>query len=83
MAKQEQPEPTFEDALSALDALVKDLEQGNAPLSNLVESYEKGQKLLRICRARLQDAELRVKQISEDGTESAFSDADDTSSTKA
>ncbi|MGB0371872.1 MAG: exodeoxyribonuclease VII small subunit [Opitutales bacterium] len=74
MASSKKEEPSFEEALSALDSLVKQLEQGDAPLADLVKSYEKGQSLLRICRERLQDAELRVKIINEDGTESASVD---------
>ena len=73
--KKKQSKPSFEEALSSLDALVKGLEQGDAPLSELVESYEKGQSLLRICRERLQDAELRVKMVIKDGTELAESEA--------
>ena len=72
MTKSAPDEPSFEEALSALDSLVKQLERGEAPLADLVKSYEKGQSLLRICRARLQDAELRVRVISEEGTESAL-----------
>ena len=75
MPKKEK-ELTFEDALSDLDTLVKQLEQGEAPLADLVESYEKGQALLRICRDRLQDAELRVKIITENGIVSAEESAD-------
>ena len=75
MPKKEK-ELTFEDALSDLDTLVKQLEQGEAPLAHLVESYEKGQALLRICRDRLQDAELRVKIITENGIVSAEESAD-------
>ena len=75
MPKKEK-ELTFEDALSDLDTLVKQLEQGEAPLADLVESYEKGQALLRICRDRLQEAELRVKIITENGIVSAEESAD-------
>lgn len=73
MPESDSKEPSFEEALSALDSLVKQLETGEAPLADLVKSYEKGQSLLRICRARLQDAESRVRVISEEGTESAES----------
>lgn len=76
MAKKEK-ELTFEQALSDLDTLVKQLEQGEAPLAELVQSYEKGQALLRICRDRLQDAELRVKVIIENGIVSAEESANE------
>ena len=73
--KKKKVEPSFEEALTSLDSLVKGLEQGEAPLSELVESYEKGQALLRICRQRLQDAELRVSVVNQKGIELADSEA--------
>ena len=73
--KKKKAEPSFEEALASLDSLVKGLEQGEAPLSELVESYEKGQSLLRTCRQRLQDAELRVSMVNQEGTELADSEA--------
>ena len=73
--KKKKAEPSFEEALASLDSLVKGLEQGEAPLAELVESYEKGQALLRICRQRLQDAELRVSMVNQEGTALADSEA--------
>ena len=47
-----------------------------SPLTELVASYEQGKKLIDLCRARLQDAELRITQLDENQTETQF-EADD------
>jgi exodeoxyribonuclease VII small subunit len=53
-------EPTFEDALSQLEALVARLEAGDLPLEEALSAFEEGVRLTRLCSARLEDAERRV-----------------------
>lgn len=72
MQSDESTEIPFETALKDLETLVAGLEQGDSPLNELVDSYEKGKKLLDICRSRLQDAELRISVLNKDGSESAL-----------
>jgi exodeoxyribonuclease VII small subunit len=64
-----QPRPSFESALSQLEAIVEGLESGNTPLAELVEQYEKGNRLIEICREQLGEAELRIQKVekSKDG----------------
>ncbi len=62
------PEPTFEEAFAALQSAVTRMEEGEIPLDSLVEHYETGIKMLRICQKRLGDAELRIEKLREDGT---------------
>ncbi|NRA27682.1 MAG: exodeoxyribonuclease VII small subunit [Opitutales bacterium] len=69
-------EKPFEEALKELEGLVAALETGESPLTELVASYEQGKKLIDLCRARLQDAELRITQLDENQTETQF-EADD------
>ncbi len=65
------PEPTFEEALSQLEALVARLEAGNLPLEEALRAFEEGVRLTRLCSARLEDAERRVHLLSRaaDGAE--------------
>tara|TARA_B100001094_G_scaffold330883_1_gene397317 strand:- start:10811 stop:11071 length:261 start_codon:yes stop_codon:yes gene_type:complete len=55
----------FEEAMKRLDCLVESMESGSAPLSELVDRYEEGAKLLKDCRKRLELAELKIKEVQE------------------
>ena len=54
---------SFETALTKLEAIVDSMEQGEVPLADLLVKYEDGTKLLKICEARLQEAELKIEQL--------------------
>jgi exodeoxyribonuclease VII small subunit len=56
-------EPTFEEALSQLEALVARLEAGDLPLEEALRAFEEGVRLTRLCSARLEDAERRVQLL--------------------
>lgn len=53
-------EPSFEEALAQLEALVAALEAGDLPLEDALRMFEEGIRLTRLCTARLEDAERRV-----------------------
>jgi exodeoxyribonuclease VII small subunit len=55
---------TFEQAIDQLNGIVSRIEQGQVPLQESLEQYEKGMKLIQYCRGILQDAEKRIEQIS-------------------
>ena len=55
---------TFEAAMSRLEEIVRLLESGNAPLDVSLSLYEEGVALVRLCNARLDNAEQRVKILS-------------------
>lgn len=64
----EAPEPpadalAFESALARLEQIVTSLEAGDAPLAELVSRYEEGARLVRICQARLGEAELKIELL--------------------
>ena len=63
-------EVTFEQAMSELEAIVHVLEDGTLPLDGLVEQYERGSSLLRVCQERLHTARQRIEVIRQraDGT---------------
>ena len=54
---------SFEDALKELEAIVQELESGQAPLETSIERYERGAALKTHCEKRLEAARLRVEKI--------------------
>ena len=62
-AAKQPDQPSFEDALTRLESLVDSMEQGQVPLAELIARYEEGTKLLKVCEARLKDAELKIDQL--------------------
>ena len=67
MAKKEE-EKTFEQAITELEKIVKDLESGNASLDESIEKYTEGMKLAKLCGDKLNDATLKINKIlKEDG----------------
>ncbi|MBP6380925.1 exodeoxyribonuclease VII small subunit [Sphingorhabdus sp.] len=57
------PEPSFEAALKALEEIVRKLESGEAALDESIALYEQGHKLRAQCQARLDAAQARIEQI--------------------
>lgn len=57
------PEMTFEQALRALEEVVKRLEGGEVPLDESISLYERGEKLRQHCQARLDAAQARIEKI--------------------
>jgi len=54
---------SFEAALIKLEAIVDSMEQGEVALADLLAQYEEGTKLLKVCEARLKDAELKIEKL--------------------
>ena len=54
---------TFEDALRALEEVVRRLESGEVPLDDSIALYERGEELRRHCQARLDRASARIERI--------------------
>lgn len=54
---------TFEDALRALEDVVRKLESGEVPLDDSISLYERGEALRRHCQARLDAAQARIERI--------------------
>ena len=66
------PAPSFEEALERLDDIVEKLEDGELPLDDAIARFEEGLALLKQCRARLEGAELRVKELLASGAVSGL-----------
>ena len=56
-------EMNFEDALRALEDVVRRLESGEVPLDESIDLYEQGEKLRKHCQARLDSAQARIEKI--------------------
>lgn len=54
---------SFEAALGKLETIVESMESGEVPLAELLAKFEDGSKLLKVCEARLKDAELKIEQL--------------------
>lgn len=64
---------TFEDALQALEEIVKGLESGDVKLDDAISNYERGALLKRHCEKKLREAQAKIEKISldADGTPQA------------
>ena len=47
----------------SFEAALAELEQGQAPLDESIELYQRGDRLKRHCEARLKDAQARIEKI--------------------
>jgi exodeoxyribonuclease VII small subunit len=56
---------SFEEALSELEGIVRDLETGKGKLEESVAAYERGAALRRHCEKLLAEAEQKVQAIVE------------------
>jgi exodeoxyribonuclease VII small subunit len=65
------PLPTFEAALTELEALVATMETGQLPLQESLAAYKRGAELLAFCQSALKDAQLQV-EVLEKGVLKAF-----------
>ncbi len=63
MSEKPVAEMSFEEALSALEAVVGQLERGDVALEQSIALYERGAALKAHCAARLKDAEEKVEKI--------------------
>ena len=54
---------SFEDALSELESIVRELETGRIKLDDAVSAYEKAVKLKTLCMEKLKEATLKIEKI--------------------
>ncbi|NBC26827.1 MAG: exodeoxyribonuclease VII small subunit [Bacteroidetes bacterium] len=55
--------PSFEEALTKLEAIVEKLDDEEVTLEESVKLYEEGLKLSKICSKTLESAELKIEEI--------------------
>ena len=58
----------FESSPKELELIVEKLEDENINLEDSVKSFEEGVNLVKQCQKQLQDAELKVKKLLDDGS---------------
>ena len=64
--KKEIDKMSFENAIKELTSIVGKIEQGQVPLQDSLEQYEKGMALIKHCRMILQKAEKRIDKITDE-----------------
>ncbi|HOB25718.1 MAG TPA: exodeoxyribonuclease VII small subunit [Bacilli bacterium] len=65
----EKKEKKFEELMSELEVIVRDLENGNADLEDSIQKYSEAMKLVKQCNDKLNNATESVNKIlKEDGT---------------
>lgn len=57
---------TFENAMKALEEIVKELETGEPPLEEAFKKFKEGVKLSKFCSETLNETEKQVKLLLED-----------------
>tara|TARA_B100000524_G_scaffold222676_1_gene117503 strand:+ start:121 stop:345 length:225 start_codon:yes stop_codon:yes gene_type:complete len=63
----------FEASLKELESIVEKLEDDDINLEDSVKSFEEGVNLVKQCQKQLQDAELKIKKLLDDGSSSEIS----------
>ena len=66
MAKKDESVLSFEAALKRLEAIVENMESGEADLDAMIASFEEGQRLVKFCTAKLNEVEKKVEKIVKD-----------------
>ena len=59
-------ELSFEEAITGLTDIVGKIEQGQIPLQDSLEQYERGMAMIKHCRTILQNAEQRIEKITKE-----------------
>ncbi|UCD42907.1 MAG: exodeoxyribonuclease VII small subunit [Chloroflexota bacterium] len=59
-------ELTYEQALNELEGIIQDLESDDHTLEQTLAMFERGQALARHCAKLLEEAELKVQELSGD-----------------
>jgi exodeoxyribonuclease VII small subunit len=63
-------ELSYEDAFSALEDLIAQLENEKHALDQSMALFERGQALAKRCASLLEQAELKIQQLTENGLQS-------------
>tara|TARA_R110002111_G_scaffold112223_3_gene172024 strand:+ start:170 stop:412 length:243 start_codon:yes stop_codon:yes gene_type:complete len=72
--KAKDAQPSFEDALTKLEAIVESMETGDVPLADLLAKFEEGNQLLKTCETRLKSAELKIEELKKSKQGVSFSE---------
>ena len=64
MSKKTDEKLSFEQAAEKLEALVKQLESGDLALEESMKLYEEGVRLTALCKKKLNEATLKIEELS-------------------
>jgi exodeoxyribonuclease VII small subunit len=53
----------YEEALKKLECVVDAMESGDLPLESLLAKFEEGTRLVKLCQAKLEEAELKIQKL--------------------
>lgn len=73
----DEAELSFEQALTNLEEIIQRMESGEAPLDSLVTHYQTGVKMLKLCRMKIEGAEMKIKEVQEKDGEFIEKDFED------
>ena len=54
---------SYEEALERLEVIVASMEGGELPLAKLIQHYEEGMRLRRVCLDKLAEAEVKISAL--------------------
>lgn len=57
----------FEKSLARLEALVKEMESGSLSLDKMMERFEEGSQLIKVCDAKLNEVEKKIEKLVKKG----------------
>ncbi len=66
--------PSFEDTLAELETIVNDMENGDLPLDQALEKFERGIKLSRLSQQSLENAKQKVQILLKENGDESLSD---------
>ena len=56
---------SFEESLKKLESIVEAMEADDLPLDQLIQRFEEGASLAKLCQDRLSEAEVKVRTLEE------------------
>ena len=74
MAKKQDKETSFEETIKQLEAIVTQLENGDLPLDEALNEFEKGIKLARSGQKQLNEAEQRIQILLSENSDAQLSE---------
>ena len=60
---------SFEESLEKLEEIVNKLENGDVPLDDAIDEFTKAMQLVKVCNAKLNNAEEAIAKIVQDNGE--------------
>ncbi len=66
MAKKDQSNKKFEDAVEELESVVEQLESGDLSLEDSLAAFEKGVGLVKFCNQKLNEVEKKIELLVKD-----------------